>query len=765
MRLRIKYKILLLVLSVSVAIYLVSIGYIMMTSRRVMLDDAYEKVQLSATNSASKVTAGFESYMSVVRTLAGAFSDYNQMPPAEWQRLFLDLGEQAYRGYPDILSLWDCFEFRYWKPGYTRPYGRIYHQYFHNERGQIVRDTGRMSLNGDPAEYAHFKKMNTPCIWEPYQDISSVELSMRTLMTTIGAPIQCHGEYAGMVGCDFSLGWLQDLAASVKPYDRSQAFLLSHAGTIAAHPVDSLLMQPLEVLFPPNVNTRHIHEVVEQGKAYSFTYTDSTGVQYYVHLSPIAIKHSATNWSLGISVPLSVITASADSSMRIALTAGLIAIVLLTLVLIRISDWVARPIVRMTESLRLLGRGEIDEGQKLNIHTGDEIEWMSRALNSLIDGLQTKNTLAQSIGSGDLSCDIALLSEKDTLGKSLVAMRNGLRKARQEQEAREQENAQRAWANAGVTRFSVLLRQNTNDLNVLCEVVLHELVRYVGANVGALYLRDDEAEEVHEQSDYVLRSSFAWDRKRYLEARYPLGIGLVGACAMEKAQSFITDIPADYGRIAAGVGDARPRCIVMQPLLHEGEAIGVLELAAFDILEPYVLEFLQTISNPIAASLFTVRVGTRTTMLLQQTREQAEELSAQEEELRQNLEEITTTQEESERRNQETENLMRALSSMLYYVEFNRNGIVTNVSQNYLNRLQRPRELFMDTYFSDDLNVKGWAKPEYDAFWKELTEGKSKHLDTTIIVNGREIALREYYVPISSFDGKVEKIIRLSFEL
>ena len=56
LRLRIKHRILFLVLLVSALIYIISIGYIITSTRRVMLEEAYSKVVLSAQKSANAVS-------------------------------------------------------------------------------------------------------------------------------------------------------------------------------------------------------------------------------------------------------------------------------------------------------------------------------------------------------------------------------------------------------------------------------------------------------------------------------------------------------------------------------------------------------------------------------------------------------------------------------------------------------------------------------------------------------------------------------------
>jgi len=82
---------------------------------------------------------------------------------------------------------------------------------------------------------------------------------------------------------------------------------------------------------------------------------------------------------------------------------------------------------------------------------------------------------------------------------------------------------------------------------------------------------------------------------------------------------------------------------------------GVIEIASFEKLKPYEIEFLRKVSESIAASISNTKTAERTRILLEETRQMSEEMKAQEEELRQNNEELQATQEEMMRKLSEAE--------------------------------------------------------------------------------------------------------------
>ncbi len=763
----IRNKIMLFVLTLALVIYAISIGYIVSNTSRTLKDEAYSKVKLSAEKSAFEVRCRFEEYLGITETLADVFSSFADQDSTLWQPLFLEMMQNTYKNHREITAFWDSYEYSQYRPNYTKDHGRLSRYLYYDEtRTMRTAVTPDLSMNGDPGPYAAFKQINTPDLWDPYIDTTSENEENRQMMTTVAAPIRKNSRYAGLVGIDITLNWIQDFLREIKPFEGSISFLLSGKAYIASHPVDSMLNKNVSQLFGTVAISENLEEKIRKGICSSFIYQDAkTEQDYYVYITPISVANAHSNWAMGIYVPLSVITNSADDSLKISLLVGLIAMIITSMALLKISSLITRPIIQMTQMLNTLAHGDIESDKVFKIKSGDEMEWMSVAMNKLLNGLRHMTRLARSIGNGDLSQDITLLGENDALGKSLVAVRNSLRVAKAEEEKRELENKNRAWVNQGLAEFSELLRQNSNHLDSLCENFLFQIAHFVDAQMGALYLRDDDRHQRHQEDEYNMKVSFAWGEKRYLTAKFRMGEGLIGSCAMEKQHILLTEIPESYSAIMAGVGQARPHCILIVPLLHEGDAIAVLELASFKVFPPHVIEFLNNLSVYVAASLFTVQVGMNTKQLLAQAQEQSEELKAQDEELRQNLEELKTTQEEADRKREENESLFTALSASLFYVEYDLDGYAVDASQSYIDRLQVPREEILHTHFSEGCQIVGWNRVKYNDFWREVRSGKSKRIAMQQNINGTELQLLEFYLPLKDHAGKVYKIIKLSFEV
>lgn len=296
------------------------------------------------------------------------------------------------------------------------------------------------------------------------------------------------------------------------------------------------------------------------------------------------------------------------------------------------------------EARRIL---EGDFSTALNDASADEIGELAQGINKLSEGLKQKADFARSIGTGRLSAEYKPSGEKDTLGHSLIEMRDSLKKVAEE-------DSRRQWVTEGLAKFSQTLRTQ-NGLQALGNTVVADLVKYVHANQGGLFLvNEDDPGDLRLE----LLSCYAYNRKKYLEKTIRPGQGLVGQAYLEGEKIYLTDIPRNYLSITSGMGEANPTALLIVPLKVNEKIEGVLEIASFQPLAPHEISFVEKLSENIASALAGVKINARTARLLEESQLQSEAMRAQEEEMRQNMEEMQTTQEEMRRKHQAMEELL-----------------------------------------------------------------------------------------------------------
>jgi len=757
-KLKIQQKIQLFIITSSIVIYLVAVGYISYNARTMAYNDAIKLTDSQVEKSANNIKAQFDAQLSAVMAINNVFKVYKDFEKDEWQDLIHKIYQHLIKNNPDIYAVWDSWELSAIDTTWDKPYGRISHSLW-RENGIIKENVELRSLDGDSELYAETKSKLTPHINEPYFDVLTEGKEKALLMTSLNAPLVENGEYIGVVSYDITLEQIQEIIEKIKPYPGSYAFIISTKGAIAGHPDEELLNRNIKDVFPELEKKEDLSKKIADGKYFSYTTKNENGSERYVSYAPIQIKNTDAPWSIAISVPENVIMQEANKNFRISILVGIVGILLMSLVILIISKNITNPITQITELLKKLSIGHLDEKMRIKLDTGDEIEEMANALNKSIDGLNKKADFANQIGNGNLNHGFELLSDEDILGKSLIDMRNSLVRAEEEEKKRKADDEKRRWANEGLAKFGDILRQNNDNIENLATEIIMNLVNYLNANQGGLFiLNDNDKDNIH----FELLSAYAYDRRKYLNRNIEPGEGLIGTCAIEKKTIFMTDIPEDYIEITSGLGGANPSSLLIVPLKLEEEILGVLEIASFNVFEKHEIEFIEKLAESIASTLSAVRINIKTSELLEKSQQQAEEMAAQEEEMRQNMEELQATQEESSRKSAEMEGLIEALNTSSYVIEYDLDGYIQNVNDNYLNLVGLSKDEVIGSHHSLNMEFTEKQKAEYDKFWKDLRTGNVKKETTKVNVNNKELVFAETYTPIRNAEGEVYKILKIS---
>jgi PAS domain S-box-containing protein len=439
-----------------------------------------------------------------------------------------------------------------------------------------------------------------------------------------------------------------------------------------------------------------------------------------------------------------------------SLILGFVIVLLGLLIAYFIVRTIRAPINYVKDVVLMLGRGELVEEDKNRKYSSDEIGEMAIATNKLVNGLRATSVFAENIGNGNYDSQFEPLSEHDVLGNALITMRSNLAKVADE-------DRKRSWATEGLAKFGEILRVNNTDVQKLSDEIIGNLVKYLRANQGALYLVDDDEGDEPTMS---MSACYAWDKKKFIDHKIYIGEGLAGQCWQEKETVFLTDVPQNYIKISSGLGDANPTCILIVPLKVNDQIFGVIELASFNVIEKNEIEFIEKIGESIASTISSVKVNARTQRLLGESQQMTEEMRAQEEEMRQNMEELQATQEEMERNQRETETTMEALSSSLALVEFDRESKILKANQNFLSLVGYTSSELVGDYHRMLVTKEDRSSEEYKQFWKDLAAGKTVQGEfKRMTKNGKTIWITGVYSPLLNSLGEVIKVMTIAYDI
>ncbi|MFC2086521.1 GAF domain-containing protein, partial [Bacteroidota bacterium] len=540
-----------------------------------------------------------------------------------------------------------------------KTHGRIRNTYYREADG-IKLNVDTMNLEGDNENsiYYNIKTSIKETLTEPYYYSYTKKKKDEVLESSVAIPITYQERFVGLVGIDLNLERFQKLIEDIIPYKQSTSFFVSNKGLFVAHQNLNYIGKSIFDVCSDYAEKEKLEENIEIGRSFSYVKINDDGSKSYITYSPVTIGNTNTPWSLAVSVPEDVILHEANREFMFSMIVGMIGMFVLVILIYLIADRISSPLKKATIVLKRLAKGEIDVNKKLKIESKDEVGEISSSVNTLIDALDRTALFAEHIGKGKLDVEYNLLSEKDTLGSSLLEMRESLTKAKEEDKKRIEEESIQSWTTNGLAKFGEILRKYNNDINELSFQVLSNLLNYVEAIQGIVFILNDEDKN---ERYYEVTSAIAYDRPKRLTKKIKEGEELVGRCAFEQLTIYMIDVPDDYVNITSGLGQANPNCILLVPLVANEEVLGVIEIVSFKQFEKYKIEFVEKIAETVASTVASVKINQRTAQLLEQSQQQSEELAAQEEEMRQNMEELQATQEEMQRKE---ENLKKTISEL-----------------------------------------------------------------------------------------------------
>ena len=143
--------------------------------------------------------------------------------------------------------------------------------------------------------------------------------------------------------------------------------------------------------------------------------------------------------------------------------------------------------------------------------------------------------------------------------------------------------------------------------------LLSKLVPLIGGGCGAFHLFQEK------DGRYHFTSGYGSDR-RATDQGFAPGESIVGQAAVEKKVIVLTDLPADYVRIASGLGDAPPTVLAAVPIATQERVLAVVEIASFATLTEQQRGLLDEVAAMVALKLEILQRNQRTRELLERVK-------------------------------------------------------------------------------------------------------------------------------------------------
>lgn len=384
-----------------------------------------------------------------------------------------------------------------------------------------------------------------------------------------------------------------------------------------------------------------------------------------------------------------------------------------------IGEQIAGSVIKVKDILEKIAIGQLP---KVELDSSkNEIAEMTNSLHTLVTELDNLRQFTNEVGSGNFDKEVAIFQNQGEIAGSLSDMKINLKKASEIEKIQN-------WTTSGLAEIGKILRKDYDYSSDLYSEVLSYLVRYLKANQGSFFIADEQ----NNNTQLELIACWAYNRKKFVQKTLNVGEGLVGQVYLEREAIYMTKIPDNYIKITSGLGEATPKNLLIFPLINNDKVQGIIEIASFNTIEDYQRDFLKQFADVMAAEIIAEKVNTRTTKLLKQSQEQAEEMRAQEEELRQNMEEMQATQEEVQRKSKEIEKILAESNSILAGInmtmitaEFTVEGDFMATNSHFDALMKFPPSSILGKHHTVIVPPERKNTEAYEKAWATMRSGKS----------------------------------------
>ena len=267
------------------------------------------------------------------------------------------------------------------------------------------------NIGNDSYQYFYWDWYKIPkelekAFWsEPYFDEGGGNILMCTYSVPFLKKTGEKEEFHGIITIDISLKWLEKLMSKIKLFDNGYAFLLSGNGTLITHPNENLLLNQNVFSFANERELPKLREIVGdmiEGNSNFVSYTSKVSEnEGWIFYAPL----KSNSWSMGVIIPSDELFADIYSLNRKLLILGSIGIVLLFILIIFISNKLAKPLSKLARITQTIGAGNfntnihVPHASKEIVQLENSISQMQTELKNYIQNLKETTAAKEKIES------------------------------------------------------------------------------------------------------------------------------------------------------------------------------------------------------------------------------------------------------------------------------------------------------------------------------------------------------------------------------
>jgi methyl-accepting chemotaxis protein len=358
--------------------------------------EAANRAQETAYRYGYEVSARLDEAMIAARTIAQTFEGMKGAW-VEDRSLFNNTLSQVQRQNPQFLATWTAWEAgaldnkdaTFAKQAGHDTTGRFIPLWHQEGKDVVLQPLAGYATPGSDDFYQGPRRSGKETIAEPFHTTIG---GRDVAATSVAVPIRYNGDVVGVAGVHLALSSLQQIVARIKPYETGYAVLISHDGTIVAHP------DPAQIgrRFDDNGVTASLRKSTGESRSITresvSTVTKDNVLEIFV---PVQAGDTDAQWTLSVVAPMDKVLAGAASMRLRSIGIGVVAAIVMLVLVLVVSRSIAAGLSDMIETLTEAARAVLGASDQLRSASRN----ISEGANSQASSLETLRTAMSDIGS------------------------------------------------------------------------------------------------------------------------------------------------------------------------------------------------------------------------------------------------------------------------------------------------------------------------------------------------------------------------------
>ncbi len=413
-----KNKLLFTVLPLMLLIYLATVLLVYYSSKSSTEALAEVAVDAIARQQAAEISKLFDAPLYGLRNTAGLLA--REMIDGELpdRRIADQIAESLLQGQAETAAVW-------WVP----------------RQGEIDRSV--LWLRGADGLYPGLETQRQALLAGLGQASSDVERVIPLLpldgdrqVVALLVPVFSDEQVVGSLGVGLDAALLQQRVAALRPLDVGVAALIAGDNTLVAHPDPSRIgkkQQETEGDFLGD-HFRAVIEAVRKGEGITLRFdSPALAEEAFMLVTPVTVSAAITPWSLGLAFPSSALLGGVKSLALQLILLGIFASLVLALTVVLLGRAMARPLLRVVDTVRELATGDADLCARLPVRGEDELTSLAREFNRFLETQwalvreikatsQALQDVAQELQTQSRNAERSVDAQRDEVGQLATAM-------------------------------------------------------------------------------------------------------------------------------------------------------------------------------------------------------------------------------------------------------------------------------------------------------------------------------------------------------